>query len=208
MSVFGSPLFLAVSFHVITGSSSQHSIWIVGDSLVHWGSVYAERLGCLDLGLQATVSWWGKRGLNLRACSHLLRNIAHQQPAAPSILLIHVGSNDVGMVNKKHLMEMILNLIHTVHSLFPQTTLIWSDIIPRVYYAGVSKRGQCKVDKTRRAANKYARSQTVRRRGHAVQHPDIRYTSQLLFRKDGIHLSDAGNSILLINFRHILGSMT
>ena len=164
--MFGSPPFLAVSFLVITGSSSHHSIWIVGDSLTHWARVYAERLGCLDLGLQAMISWWGKRGLNLRACSHLLRNIAHQQPAAPSLLLVHIGSNDVDMVTKKHDMELIMNLINMVHSLFPQTTLtcIWSDIIPRVQYAEVSKWGQSKVlvDKTRRAANKYARSQTIR----------------------------------------------
>ena len=58
----------------------------------YWASVYAERLGCRHMGLQATVSWWGKRGLNLRACSHFLRNIAHQQPAAPFLLLVHVGT--------------------------------------------------------------------------------------------------------------------
>ena len=67
----------------------------------------------LDLGLQATVSWWGKRGLNLRACSHFLRNTAHQQPAAPFLLLVHAGSNAVGMVSKKHDMELILHLINT-----------------------------------------------------------------------------------------------
>ena len=33
-------------------------------------------------------------------------------------------------------------------------------------------------------------------------------TFDTLFRKDGIHLSDAGNSVLLIDFLHILGSMT
>ena len=75
---------------------------------------------------------------------------------------------------------MILSLIKTVHSLLPQTTLVWSDIIPRVSYDGVPKQGQSKVDKTRRAANKYARSQTARRGGRALQHPDIRYTSQII----------------------------
>ena len=160
--------FCLVSFRVISGTSSHHSIWIVGDSLIHWVSVYTERLGCPDLGLQATVSWWGKRGLNLRECSHLLRDIAHQQPSSPAILLVHVGSNDVGMVNKKHLMEMILSLIKTVHSLLPQTTLVWWDIIPRVSYDGVPRQGQSKVDKTRRAANKNARSQTVRRGGPRI----------------------------------------
>ena len=100
---------------------------------------------------------------------------------------------------------MIVNLINTVHSHFPQTTLIWSDIIPRVHYTGVSERGQSKVDKTRRVANRYAWSQTVRRGGRALHHPGIRYTSQILFRNDGIHLSDAGNNILLADF---LESMT
>ena len=68
-----------------------------------------------------------------------------------------------------------------VHSLFPQTTLIiWSDIIPRVQYAEVSKWGQSKVDKTRRAANKYARSQTIRR-GCSVRMDFICQTREIVY---------------------------
>ena len=184
-AVFAS--FFLFSFFRLVGTDKP--VWILGDSLVLWGEKYATRLGCPHLGLNRTLRWWGKRGLNLASFQEFL--------------------DEIGNLPKKELCQIIGRCLslRSVKAALPNTFLIWSDIIPRVRYHNAPLRDQSKIDKTRRSVNKYARSLESRLGGSGLRHFDIQHTRLTLFREDGTHLTDAGNSVLIIGFREALSSV-
>jgi hypothetical protein len=49
----------------------------------------------------------------------------------PSILVIHCGGNDLGAVRVGPLWLLIIDTFSQIKQLFPQTTLVWSYILPR-----------------------------------------------------------------------------
>ena len=119
----------------------------------------------------------------------------------PSLIILHVGTNDIGKLTKKQLLMAVADAVYGMSHIFPSARIIWSDILPRVAYDGFPKDKQNIPDRLRRAANKYARSAIKRINGASILHPQITYTRSALFYRDGVHLLDKGTDIFLDNIR-------
>ncbi|XP_072176455.1 uncharacterized protein, partial [Diadema setosum] len=176
-------------------------ILLVGDSLIHWVAVHARCSGELDLGLSASVTWRGRRGLRLGQLVDHVRQVLSPLPElCLSHILVHVGTNDVGRGRKRELMLLLNSTLSGLHDLLPNARLIWSNILPRREYYPYSDDDQPRIDRTRLALNKCARSICRRMGGYFVEHPEIRHEHAALFRRDGIHLSPDGNELFLSFF--------
>ena len=113
----------------------------------------------------------------------------------PGFLLIHLGGNDI--VHRPSV-DLILNIKATIlkfRALMPHTVIIWSDILPRLYWHLAKK--PPKVDSSRKRINSTVRSFVVQEGGRAISHPSLTVKDDQLFRTDGVHLDDPGNAIFL-----------
>ena len=167
-------------------------MWIVGDSIVYWAGRQAEREGEPDLGLSASVTWLGRRGLRLPGVSEVIRSHLNTTNAThPVCILIHAGTNDIGRMKKQKLREMEETLSR-VRVLSPRSIVIWSEILPRRSYRGFSRQGQPRIERIRLAMNKWARAVCHRSGGTSsvVGHASVRHDRESLYRNDGIHLSE------------------
>ncbi|XP_072166077.1 uncharacterized protein [Diadema setosum] len=173
-------------------------ILLVGDSLIHWVAVHARCSGELDLGLSASVTWRGRRGLRLGQLVDHVRQVLSPLPElCLSHILVHVGTNDVGRGRKRELMLLLNSTLSGLHDFLPNARLIWSNILPRREYYPYSDDDQPRIDRTRLTLNKCARSICRRMGGYFVEHPEIRHEHAALFRRDGIHLFPDGNELFL-----------
>ena len=134
-------------------------MWIVGDSIVYWAGRQAEREGEPDLGLSASVTWLGSRGLRLHGVSEVIRSHLNTTNAThPVCILIHAGTNDIGRVKKHRLREIVEETLSRARALSPRSIVIWSEILPRRSYRGFSRQEQPKIERIRLAMNKWARA--------------------------------------------------
>ena len=53
---------------------------------------------------------------------------------APNILVIQLGSNDIGILKGKELIELIRLDVLRLRTLLPNAILVWSEILPRRYW--------------------------------------------------------------------------
>ncbi len=72
----------------------------------------------------------------------------------PAIVLIHVGTNDLIKIDEYGLRQQVSVLLRDLEWQFPESVLIWSDILPRVHYKGA--RSQSAVERKRRTINQHA----------------------------------------------------
>ena len=81
--------------------------------------------------------------------------------------------------------------IEKIKQLMPSVTVVWSQMLPRKswwYSEDVVAMNKC----VRRIA-----AYIVREGGCYIKYPDLKIEDELLFEKDGVHLSEVGNDILL-----------
>ena len=95
----------------------------MGDSLVRG----AER--ALDVPLP--VIWQGKSSAGLCEFNELLDGLSGP---TPSIIIVHLGTNDLLAVDEFSMRQPIALSMDRCLMQFPNTLLIWSDILPRVFY--------------------------------------------------------------------------
>lgn len=142
--------------------------------------------------------WFGTSGMHWEDLERKIESLLKVN-AFPDVIIIHLGSNDLASIAKPITsFELIRNIECSVlrfRSLIPNIKLVWSDILPRRYWHGAKKPN--KVDKARKRVNCSARTIFKREGGSVIQHPDIRFNEVALYRNDGIHLSDTGNSIFV-----------
>ena len=55
----------------------------------------------------------------------------------PVMLVIHVGGNDLVNISQAKMMKKITKDIKYIHSVFPSSYLVWSDILPRSKWLGL-----------------------------------------------------------------------
>nr|DAA01769.1 TPA_exp: putative hydrolase [Lytechinus variegatus] len=178
--ILPSPLFL----FSITGPV----VWIIGDSIVFWAHRRAKNTGEADLGLGTSVRWLGKRGLRIEGVSDWLDKMGRSEPK-PSVVVLHVGTNDIEALSKKKLASLTYRLFDANKGKFQ---IVWSDILERVWYPAGCTGDQGKLDLKRRAANRYAKALAARFHGKAIPHPSISHNDISLYRTDGLHLADEG----------------
>jgi lysophospholipase L1-like esterase len=118
----------------------------------------------------------------------------------PQILIIQLGSNDLGIVKGKELIELILRL----RTLYPGLKLIWSEILQRRYWHNANN--QVAIETSRKRVNLAIKNIFLNeiQKGCIIRHPNKTVKDKSLFRYDGVHLSDVSNNTYLNNIQGAL----
>jgi lysophospholipase L1-like esterase len=116
-------------------------------------------------------------------------------------LIIHLGSNDLGILKGKELIELIRLDVLRLRTLLPNVILVRSEILTRRYWRVANN--QVAVENSRKRVNTAAKAIFLNeiQKGFIIRHPNIRVTENVLYRYDGVHLSDAGNNVYLNNIQ-------
>ena len=115
---------------------SYSDVWVVGDSLPFWAGEHTKAMGKPNLGIpNISIAWWAVRGLRW---SGFRRSVETQVlfSSPPSIIFIHLGGNDLVHENTCELRRTIEIEIKYLRDAFPQTTIIWVDILQRQTWHG------------------------------------------------------------------------
>lgn len=103
-------LFDFIGFH--------HFVWILGHSYIYWAQKRAAQRGYLtNLSLQPesfTVYWKGVRGMKWHQLYFQLSQLCQVWPL-PSILLVHLGGNDLGKTRTLDLLSSIKRDLSRFH---------------------------------------------------------------------------------------------
>ena len=131
--------------------------------------------------------------------------LAHN--ATPNIIIIHCGGNNIGQSHNtlRGLQKFYKSTLVNIANLLPTTSIIWSHILPRNNW--VNCLANMEGNKCRRRINSACATFVTKHfkgRGASISYPDIRVQHKKLFRKDGVHLSDLGNSIFVNTLRNAL----
>lgn len=160
----------------------------------------ATQPGGRNLNLSARVKWQTIRGLQWHELDpHILKLLKNSPP--PDFLVIHLGSNDLtteGLTSKKLIKEIECTFLR-YNALMPDTTLVWSAILPRLYWHGAPLNSGKKIEKKRTTINRKVRSIVLDLGGAVISHRNILAKFTQLYRHDGTHLSRTGNELYLKN---------
>ena len=178
----------------------DNNIWIIGSSIITHAeeAAYAKNQGDLQLeGRQ--VLWFGSRGMHWYDLRPKVQWEMLNRP--PSVMLvIHVGGNDLVNISQAKMMKKITKDIKYIHSVFPSSYLVWSDILPRSKWLGLrpTAKNISNNDKKRRRINHHGR-QVVHQYdlGRSISH-ELDVDVPGFFKNDGTHLTAVGNSIFLL----------
>ncbi|KAJ8322171.1 hypothetical protein KUTeg_000642 [Tegillarca granosa] len=174
------------------------------DSIIYWAHRSALRLLNRHLRLEQQgvhINWMGKRGMKwhnvLTTVSKNIRNFP-----VPRILILHVGGNDLIDYTTSMLCAKIEYDISILAQWLPNTIIIWSDILPRLYWRGSLNIKA--IEKKRKRVNRSGRRSAFLVGGRVIHHQDITYDCPSLFRADKVHLTDVGNALFLNNLQNEL----
>jgi lysophospholipase L1-like esterase len=104
-----------------------------------------------------------------------------------------VGSNDVGYIKPTDLVRMIKTDMRTIKEMYPDTMLIYNEILSRINWRGAPNNED--GEHQRITINKYVKPVMESMGGLMIHHPDIRNINLSLYRDDGVHLNDTGYDI-------------
>nr|XP_060644484.1 uncharacterized protein LOC132783356 isoform X1 [Anolis sagrei ordinatus] len=170
----------------------RRRILIFGHSYVHWAERYARNTPFgqhLGFASTASVEWKGVRGLHWDGLIPLLFQDRSGPP--PDVLVLHLGGNDLGLLNGRALYLQARADILRIWQAWPRVHIAWSAVIPRLRWPGGGD--VKKLEKARKRVNRAMRTALARGRGSYILHRDITHDKTQLYRSDGIHLSDLGN---------------
>ncbi|CAG2241963.1 unnamed protein product [Mytilus edulis] len=193
----------------IQDSHESRQVWVMGSSIVYWAARSIKRRpGGQNLGLQSkgyNFHWYGQRGMKWKKLLPSVEENLRCYPP-PQILIIHLGSNDFGLIKGKELIEQIRLDIMRLHVLLPNLSLVWSEILPRRYWHLAEN--QVAINSTRKRVNAAVCKIFKEELNHGlvICHPNIKAQERDLFRHDGVHLSDVGNDVFLNNVQGALES--
>ena len=122
----------------------------------------------------------------------------------PQILIIQLGSNDLGIVKGKELIKLIRCDILRLMTLYPDLKLNWSVILQRRYWHNANN--QVAIETSRKRVNLAIKNIFLNeiQKGCIIRHPNITVKDKSLFRYDGVHLSDVSNNTYLNNIQGAL----
>lgn len=179
-------LFSLLKLNSISGARC----WVIGDSIVRWAGEGNPQLQ----GTSETV-WLGLGGARLLGFQNRLnRRLAGR--SAPHVLIIHLGTNDVFQLSQYALCRAVEATLQFSRQRLPQCRVIWSCILPRLFWYGEVRQGV--GERVRRVANRRAirLCESLPGDNRVISHPwASRPNNHNLFRRDGVHLSDAGNNL-------------
>lgn len=181
-------------------------VWIVGSSLIHWAKVHAcqAKTPNLNLGhMGVRINWMGQSGMRWKQLVPRIKEELKVKTKPPAICVIHVGSNDLVDVPFCNLIRHVEGDLEIIHSLMPNTVIVWSNILTRLFWFGAKNLKS--IENCRARVNRKGRQITIDRcQGRAIYHDDISFDRTDLFRYDGTHLSRKGNVLFLSHFGNAL----
>ena len=114
---------------------------------------------------------------------------------APDILVLHCAGNDIGQVPLGDLRYFVKAKLNYIHELFPNTKIVWSEILPRKEWR--YSRNLKAMDRSRKRLNSAAATEAIRLGGGYIRYPDLKISNEILWSRDGVHLSVTGNDVFL-----------
>lgn len=165
----------------------------MGSSIPFWPGHHAVtyRPGGSNLNLPPTVTWLGRRGMCWDEQDKAISEYLARYPP-PNFLLIHLGSNDlttpdltgIQLTHKKQCS------LYRYNVLLSSTTLIFSSMLPRLYWHGVPPQAGRKINSKRLKVNKAIKKFiTSEVSGCYINHDTTIQISEIqLFRRNGTHL--------------------
>ncbi|XP_078527935.1 uncharacterized protein LOC144802402 [Lissotriton helveticus] len=192
----------------VGGPGSKTVTWIVGHSFVHWASKYAERqVYGRNLGLKGhlhEVQWWGKGGMRWGALLPWLAKMVPQR-GCPDLLIIHLGENDLVQLSGLALLQLMQRDLDVLKSRLAGTCIAWTELVPRKVWRGAMKHGA--IEKARRKLNRAMRLYCGDNDIKVIAHEGIRLAEPLVFRDDGVHLSQLGNAYYMMEMRDVVSKL-
>ena len=99
---------------------------------MYWArrSVFS-RPGGMDLGLQTSgcrISWFGQRGMTWKQFTPAVGSYLDRHPS-PGMILIQVGSNDLGSTKGFELVHDIECDLLRLRVLLPDVKIVWSELL-------------------------------------------------------------------------------
>jgi hypothetical protein len=116
------------------------------------------------------IRWCGVRGMkwhNLK--ENLEKYLQHLPP--PSYLVIQLGSNDLTCGDSGSLRWHMKRDLEYISQLLPNTRLVWSCILPRLYWHGA--RSHVAINKTRKRVNREISNLVLSLGGRVIKQADI-----------------------------------
>ena len=192
-------------------SGTGHRIWVLGDSLVRRAGerAYATQRSKLGTTHHDQVKWLGRGGMKLHEVPRVLQEHLRSKPA-PSMLIIHAGSNDLGWHSAKQCRQAVDDALASARELLPGIHISFSSILPRLFYYGHSRsmQSQAALNRVRKTVNKYARRKIRRmHRASFIAHV-FNVKQHHFYHRDGVHLSDEGSDILIGDFESAISLVT
>ncbi|KAM4051241.1 uncharacterized protein ACNLHF_022280 [Anomaloglossus baeobatrachus] len=177
------------------------SVWVVGHSYIDLAAKRAmNRPGGKNLGFKnVEVNWRGIRGLRWQQVFPEMVDIS-RTAMGPLVLVIHAGGNDLVKRSTVELLTVMKTDMERFTYLFPDTVLVWSEIVPRaVWHGAINAKA---IERSRRKINarmaKFLRGTC----GIVVRHHQLEGDNSTFLRSDGVHLTDIGQDILLSGIQH------
>ena len=178
-------------------------MWMVGSSLIKRLEeyVFATRAGDHSLGLSSRIVWMGSGGMCWNGAIACLRR--SRRLPKPRVIVLHVGGNDLGGEPWTRLVSRMKRDLRWVLTEFPETTVLFSHILPRMRFWGQRDASSKALNLAGRRMSKEI-STFLHKRGHgAIRHDGIRLEANVLDDR-GVHLNDRGNEIFLNDFKYAL----
>ncbi len=111
----------------------------------------------------------------------------------PTTIFVHVGTNNIFGDPLREVRKCIRKTLVAIRNILPQVRIIWSEIIPRLFYYGEKSGGA--GERSRIKLNRHARKVCLEDvQGYVIRNADLfpRWAYEY-YRYDGVHLSVQGN---------------
>ncbi|KAM4020120.1 uncharacterized protein ACNLHF_000668 isoform 1-T1 [Anomaloglossus baeobatrachus] len=179
-------------------------VWIVGHSYVYWAQKraairsYTENL---TFSIEhVNIYWFGSSGMKWAQLVDELKRKVCSAPL-PDLIIIHLGGNDIGKVKTLEFISQMQRDITFIKKLFPNTSLVFSEIIPRLLW---NSDGFLFFEKIRKRVNRTMEKFCRATGDFSFRHTDLEGFLFGLYRSDGVHLSDIGVDIFNLGLQSIV----
>ena len=121
---------------------------------------------------------------------------------SPDIIILHCGGNDIGNIKSYVLRNQLFSVLQFLSRNFPQTRIVWSQILPRLRYR--NEGNHLALEKVRKRINSYMAALVIRAGGFYIKYPEIDEKNAGFFKTDNVHLNQLGNQVFLYRIQQAL----
>ncbi|XP_069604250.1 serine/arginine repetitive matrix protein 1-like isoform X2 [Ranitomeya imitator] len=178
------------------------TVWILGHSFIHWAE-WRARQRCYGLNLSMSadlvrIFWFGIRE---QKWSSLMDQVAlmYSKFPSPDVIIIHLGGNDIGKRATVDLIFLMKQNFLELRNMFPNTILIFSEIVPRLLWLKSESLKFC--EKIRKRINRSMSKFMPSIGSLSFRHVDLEGSVPGLFQNDWVHLSEIGTDIFNLNLK-------